>query len=102
MLHNLLTIPVCAFDPNDVARAVLEELLHLSLHERVRNRHPREALLSTVSPRHRVATEPRHKAQVETELVNEPVNSGGTLICKHLREVGSLRTATNGVRLENL
>merc|ERR1719473_1655397 len=87
----------------DDASAVrgLRNLLE-ALHERVRDRHPREALSATVRALLRVTAETSNQRQVEVELLDEPLNARAGLVAHHLRNLRLLRATLERVSQEDL
>merc|ERR1719217_63693 len=87
----------------DDARAVrrFRNLLK-ALHQRVRDRHPREALRATVRALLRVTAETSNQRQVQVELLDEPLNARTRLVAHHLRNLWLLRPALEGVAQEDV
>merc|ERR1719277_2598624 len=119
MLLECLAIARCALDTAHIARAVREELVHLGLeqdpggvrflsdllqllHEPVCNGHAWEALLAAVSAGHRMATQAGDEAEVNAELVDDPIHRWGALVAEHVHKVWTARTAAHGVLRKDL
>mmetsp|Transcript_37621 Transcript_37621/g.87914 ORF Transcript_37621/g.87914 Transcript_37621/m.87914 type:complete len:296 (+) Transcript_37621:521-1408(+) len=60
------------------------------LHQSVRDRHAREALLPAVGAREGVPTKARHKGQIKSKLVGQPLDCGPALVSEHLVQRGGL------------
>mmetsp|Transcript_108466 Transcript_108466/g.282956 ORF Transcript_108466/g.282956 Transcript_108466/m.282956 type:complete len:452 (-) Transcript_108466:70-1425(-) len=82
-------------DDAGTVRLLCNLLKHLD--QGVGNGHAGKALRATVSARRRVATEARHKRQIQVELVDEPVHVRATVVAENLGELWALGPALESV-----
>ena len=74
-----------------------------ALHERVRDRHPREALRATVRALLGVAAQTSDQRQVQVELLDEPLHARARLVAHHLpRSQGSAALTIEAETITNV